>query len=267
MGLVPMSLTANQIDALRELEEVWPDARVVIIGATALAFYYDMRWRQTADVDLVITIDLEDFPGGLLERPGWNRHPTKEHEFRSPQGTKLDLLPAGSNFLETRELTWPSGHVMNLAGMDLVFEHAERHAVSDDRGALVAPPPVVSVLKMTSYCDRPAERERDLEDIAHLLDGYVDDDSDRRFDEALGQDFDRAPAYLMGLDIGRITHDAYHDELVGRFLQRVTDPDALPHATMRARGPRHWRSDDSLSRCLDAFRAGLADGRATRRSD
>ena len=43
-----MSLTPAQIAALRELGEVWPGRDMVIIGATALGFYYDMGWRRTA---------------------------------------------------------------------------------------------------------------------------------------------------------------------------------------------------------------------------
>ncbi len=147
---------------------------------------------------------------------------------------------------------------MSLAGMDLAFSHAESHSVSNDHAVLVAPPSVISILKMTSYCDRPIERERDLEDIAHLLDAYVDDDSDRRFEEALGQDFDLAPAYLLGLDIGRVTNLDSHKKLISRFLDKVANPDSVEHAVMRNKGPKHWRAEDALTRYLDAFRTGLA---------
>lgn len=253
-----MSLTAGQIEALTELEAVWPDAKAVIIGATALGFYYAMQWRQTADVDLIVAVEIEDFPGALISRPGWKQHPRKEHELISPTGAKIDLLPAGPRLLEAGAITWPSGHVMSLAGVDLAFEHAETHLVSADRSALVAPPSVVGVLKMVSYCERPADRERDLEDLAHLLGGYVDDDSDRRFAEALGHEFEAAPAYLFGLDVGRITKAAFHRGLVDRFLDRVLDPDRVEHAMMQSHGPAQWRSGDDLARCLQAFMAGLA---------
>ncbi len=69
------NITSSQVAALRELEEVWPNTKVVIIGATALGFYYDMKWRKTIDVDLALTLELEDFPGTLLGRPGWKQHP------------------------------------------------------------------------------------------------------------------------------------------------------------------------------------------------
>ena len=46
-----VSLTATQSTAVREVTEVWPGRKIVIIGATALGFYFDMRWRKTSDVD------------------------------------------------------------------------------------------------------------------------------------------------------------------------------------------------------------------------
>jgi hypothetical protein len=41
----------------------------VFVGATALGVYRDMQWRKTADVDLVLTLKIE-------ER---KLHPRKEH--------------------------------------------------------------------------------------------------------------------------------------------------------------------------------------------
>ena len=60
-----MSLTETQVTAVRELAQAWPDRKLVIIGATALGFYLDMQWRKTADVDLAIAIELDEFPGPL----------------------------------------------------------------------------------------------------------------------------------------------------------------------------------------------------------
>lgn len=73
-----MSLTQNQIAALREIEKVWPDVKAVIIGATALGFYYDMTWRKTADVDLAVALTLDELPD-LVNCAGWQRHPAREH--------------------------------------------------------------------------------------------------------------------------------------------------------------------------------------------
>jgi predicted nucleotidyltransferase len=256
-----VTLTPAQIAALRELEQVFVDRSIVIIGATALGFYYDMAWRKTADLDLLVAVELDQFPGGLAEREGWEQRGNKEHEFLAPNSVKLDVLPAGPDILEQGEITWDCGHVMNMAGMGLAFEHAAAHTV-DDYDARVAPPHIVAVLKMTAYMDRPDDRLRDLEDIAHLLDIYVDDDSERRWDEAADvEEFELAPAYLLGLDMAAIAADS-HRELTEGFLCRVADPDHTAHAQMRQRGPNSWNGHtDPLAKRLDAFRAGLAGSR------
>lgn len=118
-----MTLVDSQIAALRDIERVWPGVRAVIIGATALGFYFDMRWRKTADVDLAVAVTLDDLTV-LAARPGWSRHPKKEHEFTSPSGAKLDLLPVGPKLLAAGRLQWGNGDSMNLAGIDLALQRA-----------------------------------------------------------------------------------------------------------------------------------------------
>ncbi len=251
-----MTLLPTQVLALRELEQVWPESRIVIIGATALGFYYEMSWRQTADVDLVVAVELAELDE-LANRAGWQQHPRKQHEFRSPDDVKLDVLPAGAQILEQGEIIWPGGHVMNMAGIELAFGHAASHDL-DGFVAQVAPPTVVALLKMTAYLDRPNDRLRDLADIAHLLDIYVEDDSERRWDEAVDvEEFELAPAYLFGLDVGKIVEDSHH-ALIRSFLDRVADPEGVEHAQMKQRGPSRWNGQlEPLERRLDAFKTGL----------
>ncbi|HEY6726531.1 MAG TPA: hypothetical protein VI197_20995 [Polyangiaceae bacterium] len=254
-----MSLTETQVAAARELTRAWPNRKIVVIGATALGFYFDMRWRKTADVDLALAIELDEFPGPLLAQYGWLQHPQRAHEFESPLGAKVDLLPAGPTLITAKELRWPRGHRMSLAGMDLAFARAELHQVAADCSVLVAPPPVIVILKMVSYCDRPAERERDLEDITHLLDSYVDENAERRWEEAAECDFDLAPAYLLGLDLGRTTTLPEHRAVIDKFVERIGDEGTPSHALMSRRGPKRWRSEShALSRRLQAFREGMA---------
>ena len=257
-----MTLSAPQVEALRELGQVFPETRIVVIGAAALGFYCDMRWRKTSDVDLVVALDLDQFPGPLAARPGWTRHPRKHHEYTSPRQTRVDILPAGRRPASVQPvLRWPDGRVMNLAGVDLAFDLAESRSVVDGGDVLVAPPPVVVLLKMASYLDRPADREHDLEDIAYLLDGYVDDDSERRFEEAPTHDFDLAPAYLLGRDLASVAEREAHRRIVEGFMNRVGDADDFPHALMRARAPRPWQADERFAALLGAFRAGLSEVR------
>jgi predicted nucleotidyltransferase len=139
--------------------------------------------------------------------------------------------------------------------MELAFRHAQPHEVAPGQSVRVAPPAVVAVLKVVSYLERPPERERDLADIAHLLDQYVDEDSPRRWEEARDIEFDLAPAYLLGLDIHGIV-DA-HRPLVDAFLDRVGPEDSTAHSIMERVGPATWRGQEApLARRVAAFRTG-----------
>lgn len=254
-----MTLTPDQIAALSEIAETWPNKPAVIIGATALGFYIDMYWRETSDVDLVVAVDGPEL-GAIAARPGWKQHPTKEHEFYSPRGARLDILPAASALTGQASITWPSGHVMNLDGIDLAFAHSVSHETDPGLSVLVAPPSVVAILKMVSFLDRPHDRRRDLADIAHLLDLYVDDDSDRRWDEAGDLEFELAPAFLLGLDIGRLAGEP-HRPYVTRFLDNIGDRDRPEHSQMEELGPIAWRGQDSpLRKRLAALHRGFQRG-------
>jgi predicted nucleotidyltransferase len=143
--------------------------------------------------------------------------------------------------------------------MDLAFTHAESHTV-DDVVVWVAPPPVIAVLKMVSFGDRPPDRERDLEDIGHLLDAYVDGDSLlERWDEAFDcGELELAAAYLLGLDMARIVTSGTHQDTIQTFLERV-GPEGPHHVTMVRVGPARWRTEKhALQRRLQAFRQGLS---------
>lgn len=254
-----MNLTPSQLEALRDLQQTLRSVRMVIIGATALAFYGGRPWRHTADVDLVVALEREDFPGPLLTRPGWTHHPTKPHEFKAPSGSKIDLIPAGQSLLRAGRLVWQRGDTISLHCMDLAFTHAESHTVGDVV-VCVAPPPVVAILKMVSFGDRPAARERDLEDIGHLLDAYVDGDSlQDRWEEAFDcGEVDLASAYLLGLDMAGIVTSGTHEDTIRTFLERV-GPEGAHHATMVRAGPARWRTEErALERRLQAFRQGLS---------
>ena len=98
-----------------------------------------------------------------------------------------------------------------------------------------------------------AERGRDLVDLAHLLGAYVDDDSDRRWTDAVGVDFDSAPAFLLGVDLGRIL-TASQRGILDYFVE-----DDRARAQLAACGPSRWRSaTDPAEQPLRALSDGIA---------
>jgi len=85
------SVLPEQTATLRELSELWRDTPFVLIGANALALQIDFEWRQTNDLDLVLSVALEDYPAGLAALPGWR---PSRRACSAPADRKLTRPPA-----------------------------------------------------------------------------------------------------------------------------------------------------------------------------
>ena len=57
------ALSQDQVRAMKDLQSVWPDRQIVLVGAAALQRFLEMRQRETRDIDLSISIALEEYPG------------------------------------------------------------------------------------------------------------------------------------------------------------------------------------------------------------
>ncbi len=258
-----MTFTPGQIAALRKLRELWPDRPFVLVGASALGCFLDFRWRATNDIDISVSIELDELPAGLDRLPGWSADPRSEHRWLAPENVKVDILPAGPKLRRAGTLRWPrSGNEMSLLGQRLAFEQAREVQVASDLTIRVAPVPVVCVLKIVAYQDQPQARTRDLEDLAHIFDEYVPADDPRRYSDEVheaGLDFDVVSAYLFGRDIGALLNSEER-AAVASFIAKVRD-ESDPHGTqarMANGAPVSWRRDpEALLARLEVFELGL----------
>jgi predicted nucleotidyltransferase len=211
-------------------------------------------------------VSLDELSAGLPLLEGWKRNPEKEHEWLSPAGVKVDVLPAGPSLLAAGEVIWPAtGARMNLTGMRLALATGNTFVVESGLSVRVAPVPVIAVLKMVSYLDRPPERERDLEDLAYILENHVPPEDDRRFaSEVIGAGvrYEHASAFLLGHDLKGLVN-ARERKAVDEFVARVHD-ERHPSATqarMARLGPPSWNQDpDELLARIGAFMEGLGKG-------
>ena len=64
-------LTSPQIEALKTLQQIWPTEKIVLIGASALGCFLDMRWRKTHDLDLTVSLSVEEYSSDLKRLSGW----------------------------------------------------------------------------------------------------------------------------------------------------------------------------------------------------
>ncbi len=245
--------------AIEQLAAALSPAPVVLVGASAIDRHLPLTWRKTNDLDIVAAIEIDTLQGLADPLRGWTSTRT-EHAWLSPQGARVDIIPAGPSLLASGSLTFPrSGNTMSLIGLDLAFTHAEPLQVRSQRIG-VAPLPVLIVLKMISWLDRP-DRTHDLQDIAQILDDWLSDDDDRRYEDdvfAASLDHDAVPPFVLGRTLSTILKPP-HRERVERFLARVEDEASHYHYQMRRLGPygRFDDGDSPVTPRLAAFRLGL----------
>ena len=61
----------EEIKALRDLANVWPDERMVLLGASALRCFLEMSWRTTEDLDLLVAASVAEALAALALLEGW----------------------------------------------------------------------------------------------------------------------------------------------------------------------------------------------------
>jgi predicted nucleotidyltransferase len=225
-----IDFTEAQLADLTQLQNICDELKtqLVVIGAMAYKFHSPDIERYTADIDLTVALDLEDFAelGTRLTDLGWEREKKIEHRWRSPRGTLIDLLPAGTKLREAKKLTWPESQFsMSLVGFDHVFAEAEAIKINDSLTIHVAPAAVLALLKIVAFLDRPHERQRDLEDLRGILTQY-EEGSDRLFlDEVQAAnlpDFGLTNAFLLGVDLHAL-FSAKEAAVVETFGARVSN--------------------------------------------
>ena len=256
-------LTESQITDVRALQDHCRSlaADLVIIGAVAYQVHFPREDRHTGDIDLAVALDLDEF--AELERrllaDGWIHFANREHRWRSPRRTILDLLPAGPKLREAKKVTWPASQfTMSLVGFDHVFTTARPVPFAPNLTLKVISATTLMLLKIVAYMDDPQRRAKDLEDIRGLLAEY-EADSDRVFSEIVIdadlEDYGLAPAFLMGLDLRALCKEE-ETRIVHGFLEEMNDENPGWMAFVRARGVGDHVEEDARKQ-LDTFRRGF----------
>jgi predicted nucleotidyltransferase len=256
-------LTNEQIEDMTGLRFIARQfsAEMVIIGAAALRCFIELG-RFTRDIDVAVALELDDFAAfsAELQTQGWKAEPAREHRWRGPRSSLVDLLPAGPSLRASGQLIWPdSQFAMSLAGFEHVFARAVSVPFAPDARFKVAPPPVIALLKIVAYMEDSQRRAKDLTDLKMMLHTY-DASSDRIFgDDVFAADLtdiEYANAFLLGSDVGRIATHA-DAEIVHAFLAQHLLPVA-ERAELDERDPDQ-RGVVRLQMQFLAFEKGLKD--------
>jgi predicted nucleotidyltransferase len=241
-----IEFTEAQLADLTQLQDICNELKtqLVIIGAMAYKFHFPDIERYTADIDLTVALDLEDFAEleTRLTKLGWERDKKREHRWKGSGGTLIDLLPAGTKLRAAKMLIWPESQFsMSLVGFDHVFTEAEAIKINESFTVNVASVLVLALLKIVAFLDRPYERQRDLDDLRGILSQY-EEGSDRLFSDDVQAanlaDFSLTNAFALGVDL-RSLCTAEEIAVVETFLARVSnEADALWALFVRA--GRQW---------------------------
>jgi predicted nucleotidyltransferase len=174
----------------------------------------------------------------------------------------IDALPADPASLALGTIEFAkSGHVMSLVGLDLALAHNVPVHLDATTTLDVATVPVITVLKMTAWLDRAADRHRDLDDLAHILEDYLEPHDHRRWDDDIieaGIAYEDQSAFALGRDAGSIA-GASHLRIIEHFLAVVSDETSAHNAVFTRCFGRH-AADDVLARRLCALKIGLGLG-------
>lgn len=255
-------MTPDQREALRAICKLWAGHRIYLVGATSLVVLGKLAQdRVTLDLDLAVDVLLDELRRTMTTAADWKPDPTQEQRWLHRGQTPVDLLAIGAAHLNGGELVWPdTGARMNLVGFDLLSANSRAMTEPGFDDVYVPSPAVVAVLKVAAWLDRPDERRRDLQDLAHLFDRYVEPMDDRMFvgetarRGIFGED---ASIFWLGYDIGALAKAAAAD-LVGGFLSRLRDHGPSLVALVQ-RWPGVEDEDEALRR-LRLLESGLAAG-------
>lgn len=237
---------------------------MVLIGAGALQITSKGFDRPTFDVDVTIEVSAKEATERLDRVADWRLDPRIEHAWTSPSGVRVDILPISEADLERGDVAWSgTGRRMSLVGFRHAFASTHREDLGGGCSIRVASPDVVGLLKIVAYLENP-EREKDLADLALLLEQYVGDSDERRFDpEVIAEhiSYESVGAYFFGKDLASISGEPER-EIILDFVDRLQGrgDGGFMAATILRNGPIAWRvrPEEFEDRVL-AFRRGLGE--------
>jgi hypothetical protein len=175
------------------------------------------------------------------------------------------VVPATREDILAGELALEPGVVMSVVGFDLAFSETDSVRIREDLAIPVARLPVVALLKIVAWFDRPHERGKDLADLVFMFDNALPADHDARWDSAhpvaaANLEYDDQSAFYLGWELGRIAHPA-HLHWAKRLVDVMRDEDGMPFAQL-VREARYAGDDVELRlrKRLEAFERGLEVG-------
>lgn len=212
----------------------------------------------TKDIDFAVVTDswdaFEELKRALIATAAFVPHEKRQERLLpadSSAAYPIDLIPFGQVEHAPAQIAWPPDMevIMNVAGYAEVSKAALRVEIAPDVSAKVASLPGLAILKLFAWLDRGLADSKDARDLLLMLRRYHEaGNQDRLYEgrfavlEAAGYDLERAGAWLLGEDAGRIAVEGTCQGLL----------EALENSSIRERLVTHMAAglrgnDDALT--------------------
>ena len=205
-----------------------------IIGATARDIILSgickqASARRTADLDIAIAIkDWDKFnqiSEELCKMEGFTKDPKLTQRFNFQKVYDIDIVPFGEIAQKDNTIYWPPEEqfAMSVAGYTEVADNTLDITIDNDLSVKVASLPGIFILKLAAFNDRKNETNKDADDLAFIIENYLDINVERaateHYDIYEVENFNSftAGATLLGRDIKSIL--GANEETINTFIQ------------------------------------------------
>lgn len=195
--------------------------RFYVIGATArdiiLNIHGEMAQRATRDLDIAIAISdwdaYSDVEKGIIEIEGFKKDPTQKQRFWYLDVFPIDIVPFGEIRKKSDKIFWPPDEsvALTVLGFEEVQNSTEKIIIDNSLTIEVASLDGIFILKLFSWTDRHIENNKDADDIAFIINNYLNINEKRAIDEYyddiyLSDNFSNniAGAKLLGIDAAKM---------------------------------------------------------------
>jgi predicted nucleotidyltransferase len=270
------------VSALHKIYQISSSMNIpfFIVGATARDILLDVHYgiaskRATVDIDIAVFIEnWEQFNHLKDELIGIKQFtPTRDiHRLLFQKRLPVDIVPFGGVAKKDDLVEWPpDGSIkMRVTGFRECFQHAIQVKISDKPKLTVR---VVSlaglaILKLVSWDDNSARRQKDASDLVFIIRNYLDAGNlERLFEEApdivdSGEyDYEAGSARLLGRDISKIAYTSTINKLI-EILKRESQGKrghGIAMDVLQQGGRFADESYEKISAYFDALLKGLTD--------
>lgn len=174
-----LAILADIVGAIRSNA---PDEPLLLIGAFARDVLLEKGLgirisRATRDIDLAIAVEDWAHFDTLRQRlvDSGEFSPAPELQRLHFRGCKVDLLPFAGIERADRTIAWPPRHdiVMSTMGFREAMAHSIQVILPSDGRIQVPSPAALAALKLLSWRDRPALRQKDAGDLLLYIRHYA----------------------------------------------------------------------------------------------